>query len=36
MINDLDYEVIEFSEKDFSKIEQKIIFALMCFVIKIV
>ena len=36
MVNDLDYKDIEFpvSKKDFKKIEKKIIFALMCFVMK--
>ena len=38
MVNDLDYEGIKFpvSKKDYSKIEQKIIFPLMYFVMKII
>ena len=38
MVHDLDCEGIEFPvfKKDFSKIEQKIVFALMCFVMKII
>ena len=38
MVNDLDYKGIEFpvSKKDYSRIEQKIIFVLMYFVMKIV
>ena len=37
LVKNLDYDGIEFSlqEKDFSKIETKIIFALMCLVTKI-
>ena len=36
MVNDLDYEDIKFlvSKIDFSKIKNKIIFTLMCFVMK--
>ena len=38
MVNDLDYKDIKFpvSEKDYKKIEQKITFTLMYFVMKIV
>ena len=38
MVNDLDYKGIELpiSKKHLSKIEKKTIFALMCFVMKII
>ena len=38
MVNDLDYKDIKFpvSEKDYKKIERKITFTLMYFVMKIV